>query len=313
MVLSPVPRTLRDRARRFRAFGRRLSRVSSPVPRMPMPRASHPVPRTVRVSCPQAGFRTPRDRTSRPRLPRLWEPAVPRIRGLRVSPPAGTAAVRLQALRAMYKTVTAAAPREAVTITAPRVRQAVTTTVPRAREAVTVTVREASREAETITARADTRGAVTIIVRADTREAETITAPRAREAVTITVKADIREAGTIIVRADIREAETIIVPREAETITARADTREAGIITARAGTRGAGTAIAREVSRATGTAIAREDSREIVPRDREDVLREAVRDRRMVPSPLTPQSPPSRRATGPIKITIKTTNMIKRT
>ena len=269
MVLSPVPRTLRDRARRFRAFGRRLSRVSSPVPRMPMPRASHPVPRTVRVSCPQAGFRTPRDRTSRPRLPRLWEPAVPRIRGLRVSPPAGTAAVRLQALRAMYKTVTAAAPREAVTITAPRVRQAVTTTVPRAREAVTVTVREASREAETITARADTRGAVTIIV--------------------------------------------------------RADTREAGIITARAGTRGAGTAIAREVSRATGTAIAREafreagteivreDSREIVPRDREDVLREAVRDRRMVPSPLTPQSPPSRRATGPIKITIKTTNMIKRT
>ncbi len=290
MVLSPVPRTLRDRARRFRAFGRRLSRVSSPVPRMPMPRASHPVPRTVRVSCPQAGFRTPRDRTSRPRLPRLWEPAVPRIRGLRVSPPAGTAAVRLQALRAMYKTVTAAAPREAVTITAPRVRQAVTTTVPRAREAVTVTVREASREAETITARADTRGAVTIIVRADTREAE-----------------------------------TIIVPREAETITARADTREAGIITARAGTRGAGTAIAREVSRATGTAIAREafreagtetvreDSREIVPRDREDVLREAVRDRRMVPSPLTPQSPPSRRATGPIKITIKTTNMIKRT
>lgn len=257
MVLSPVPRTLRDRARRFRAFGRRLSRVSSPVPRMPMPRASHPVPRTVRVSCPQAGFRTPRDRTSRPRLLRLWEPAVPRIRGLRVSPPAGTAAVRLQALRAMYRTVTAAAPREAVTITAPRVRQAVTTTVPRAREAVTVTVREASREAETITA--------------------------------------------------------------------RADTREAGIITARAGTRGAGTAIAREVSRATGTAIAREafreagtetvreDSREIVPRDREDVLREAVRDRRMVPSPLTPQSPPSRRATGPIKITIKTTNMIKRT
>ena len=121
----------------------------------------------------------------------------------------------------------------------------------------------------------------------------------AREATRVTERGTVREVS----RATVTET----VPREA--------TRVTGMGTVREVSREAVTEIAREASRETETETVREVFRAIgtvtVPRVRAAVLREAVRDRKTIPSLLIRLLQPNLRAAEEIKIIIKTTNMIR--
>ncbi len=101
------------------------------------------------------------------------------------------------------------------------------------------------------------------------------------------------------------ERETVLreASRAIEMGTAREVSREAVTEIAREATRETETETVREVFRAIGTVT--------VPRVRAAVLREAVRDRKTIPSLLIRLLQPNLRAAEEIKIIIKTTNMIR--
>ncbi len=199
-----------------------------------------------------------------------------------------------------------------------RTGRAVTETAPRATGTEeTRTIREAVlRPAATECARAVIREGMQAVPRARaTREAVTEAVPRARvirEAVTEAVPRArvIREAamGAVLRARVIREAVTEAAPRAREA--ARADI----IVTEtdREDFRAVTEAVQADFREETETG--REDSREETEaalRGQADGRREAVRDRRIFPSPLTRLLRQSRRATEAIRMPIKMINMIR--
>ena len=249
--------------------------------------------------CSQAEFRIPRHSPARQATVSLRMEAAPRVRHLRQT-----------VLSRTGRAVTETAPRATGTEETRTIREAVLR--PAATECARAVIREGMQAAPRARA---TREAVTEAVRAVIREAVTEAAPRARvirEAATEAVPRArvIREAamGAAVRARVIREAVTEAAPRAREA--ARADI----IVTEtdREDFRAVTEAVQADFREETETG--REDSREETEaalRGQADGRREAVRDRRIFPSPLTRLLRQSRRATEAIRMPIKMINMIR--